>query len=236
MFFNSNDLYTGNEYFKNKPNWDDEYSEWKAQMINQLLHTNNINPEKIIEVGCGAGGILQGLSTRNPSINSLSGFDISPHAIALAKKKETNKIKFFNTDFLFDETDNADVLLVIDVVEHVGDYYGFLDKLKSRSKYFVFHIPLDMSCRNLLKPHTIKQQRDSVGHIHYFTRDTIEWALKDTGYLILDWFYTKPLIDTEQAKTIKGGIKKFLRKISFSLNKNQSARLWGGYSMMILAR
>jgi hypothetical protein len=62
------------------------------------------------------------------------------------------------------------------------------------------------------------------------------WMLKDTGYEIMDWIYTKPISDIEKASGFKGWVKKFLRKISFSVSKNASADLWGNYSMMILAR
>lgn len=236
MAFSSNDIYTGDVYIKNKPTWDDEGTGWKAGIIHGLLQLNGINPKTIVEVGCGAGGILKELSELEPSFVELNGYDISSHAIALAKEKGSEKIHFFNSDFVNSDAPGGDVLLLIDVIEHIDDYYGFLNKIRAKSKYTVFHIPLDLSCRNILKPHTIYLQRQLVGHIHYFTKETAEWALKDTGFEIVDWVYTKPLIDLEPATSLKAGIKKILRNISFAVNKNLSAKLWGGYSMMILSK
>ena len=232
----SNDIYMNGEYFSNNPDWDIADASWKADAIFGLLKKNNVKPEEIIEVGCGAGENLVELLKRDGNIEKLHGYDISPQAIELAAKKSSGKISFFNEDITTKENIKTDLMLVIDVVEHVDDYYGFLRKLKTKSTWFVFHIPLDLSCRTVLKPHVLLQQRQSVGHIHYYTQEMVEWALQDTGYEILDWVYTKPVVDVEPARTVKRFVKKILRNISFAINEDWSAKKWGGYSMMILAR
>ena len=145
-------------------------------------------------------------------------------------------MKFYNEELTQQEYIHSDVLLMIDVLEHVDDYYGMLRHLKPMSNHFVFHIPLDLSCRTIIKPHVLLQQRTSVGHIHYFSKEMVQWMLKDTGYEIIDWVYTKPVVDVNPPDGFKRRIKKYLRNISFSLNKDLSAKLWGNYSMMILAK
>jgi SAM-dependent methyltransferase len=232
---NSNDIYIDGTYFNNNPDWGIKDSIFKADLILQLLNQNNISPNEITEVGCGAGGILEALSNDIKSGINYFGYDISPQAIALAKLKETERLKFFNEDLL-NKNIHTDLLLVIDVIEHVADYYGFLQKLKSKSNYFTFHIPLDLAFRMMLKPHILLQQRQSVGHIHYFTKEMVLWFLKDEGFEILDWFYTKPITDIKPEKGFKRGMKRRFRNLSFSLNQDISAKLWGSYSMMILAK
>lgn len=235
MKVSSNDLYVNGEYFKNNPDWDIADAKWKVDVIFNLLKKNNITPKEVIEVGCGAGENLVELLKRDGSIEKLSGYDISPQALALANKRSSDKINFYNEDLTTKENITADLMLVIDVVEHVDDYYGFLRKLKSKSSYFIFHIPLDLSGRTVMKPHVMLQQRQSVGHIHYYTKEIAEWALKDTGYEVIDWVYTKPVVDVDPAGSIKRSIKKILRNFSFSINEDWSVKKWGGYSMMILA-
>jgi hypothetical protein len=166
----------------------------------------------------------------------LAGYYISPQAITLPKKKQNDRISFYNEDFFQISTPSSDLLLVIDVLEHVDNFYQFLRLLKPRSSYFIFHVPLDLCCRSLLKPHILLQQRSAVGHIHYFSREMVLWFLKDTGFEIIDWVYTKPLIDIHPPDSMKRRVKKILRNMSFSLGKDLSAKLWGGYSMMILAK
>ncbi len=236
MAFSSDHIYTSGIYLSNKPTWDDEGAPGKAAIVHSLLTANKIQPATIVEVGCGAGGILQTLAHLNPDVKELHGYDISPQAIGMARLKENSRLSFFNSDFVNSGDRGGDVLLVIDVVEHIDDYYRFLNKLHGRSQYVVFHIPLDLSSRNILKPHTLLLQRELVGHLHFFTKEIAEWALKDTGYTVLDWVYTKPALDTERPKTVKSWVKKKLRNFSFALNPDLSAKLWGGYSMMILAK
>ena len=231
----SSNMYIDGTYFDNNPGWGIKDSTWKAESILQLLNSNNIVPGEIIEVGCGAGGILESLSKCIGKKINYYGYDISPQAIALAKEKEYDNLKYFNEDFISKDI-HTDLLLAIDVIEHLDDYYGFLNGLKSKSNYFIFHIPLDLSCRMVLKPHILLQQRNSVGHIHYFTKEMVLWFLQDTGFEILDWLYTKPVTDKEPSPGFKRYIKKILRNLSFSLNKDMSAKLWGSYSMMILAK
>jgi len=236
MKVSSNDIYVNGEYFNNNPDWDIADARWKTDVITDLLKKNKVSPKQVIEVGCGAGENLVELQKKNSGIEKLTGYDISPQAINLAAKKTTDKISFFNEDITLKENVQTDLMLGIDVVEHVDDYYGFLRKLKNKSSWFVFHIPLDLSCRTVMKPHVMLQQRESVGHVHYYTKEMVEWALQDTGYEIIDWVYTKPVVDVKPADSVKRGIKKILRNISFAINKDWSAKKWGGYSMMILAK
>lgn len=236
MKVSSNDLYTGGAYLANNPTWDIADAGWKAAAIYSLLQKNNIAAANVTEVGCGAGGNLAELLKKDSNIKSLAGYDISPQAIELARKQAPAKISFFNEDITKNETLHTNLMLVIDVVEHVDDFYGFLRKLKPKSDYFIFHIPLDLSCRTIMKPHVLLQQRQSVGHIHYYSKEMAEWALTDTGYEIIDWVYTKPVVDVEPAGSMKRAVKKVLRNISFALNKNWSVKMWGGYSIMVLAK
>jgi cyclopropane fatty-acyl-phospholipid synthase-like methyltransferase len=235
MEFNR-DMYTGTKYFANNPTWDVEDSSWKADIIYELVRKNGLSLSEVVEIGCGAGGILEKLSVKDENIKSLKGYDISPDAIRLAKAKENERLTFFNDDFLANEYSLVDLILVIDVVEHISDFYKFLEMARRKGKQFIFHIPLDLSCRTILKPHVMLQQRQAVGHLHYFSKEMVEWALRDTGYTIVDWLYTKPVTDIRTSSSFKQAAKKRLRNLSFALNKDISVKLWGNYSMMILAQ
>ncbi len=230
------EMYQDGEYFKKNPTWDAADAVWKVQWIKELIDRNSLSFQKVVDVGCGSGTLLQQLCNLYPTIKKWEGYDISPQAIDLASQLKDNRISFYNRNFLDNDIKETDLLLTIDVVEHVSDYYGFLEQLNKKSEYFIFHIPLDISCRTLLKPHVLFQQREAVGHIHYFSKEMVLWMLEDTGYKVMDWIYTKPLLDLEPQKSIKQKIKKGLRKTSYAINKDISVKLWGVYSMMILAK
>ncbi|MEO6683734.1 MAG: class I SAM-dependent methyltransferase [Ginsengibacter sp.] len=235
MIRNRDDMYTGGQYLENTGNWNVEDSWWKADLVFDIYKKNGLQPKSIVEVGCGAGAILETLQKKDAGIKKLTGFDISPQAISLAKTRSNSTLEFFQDDFLKVDFPVPDLVLMMDVMEHVEDFYSFMRTLSAKGQRFVFHIPMDLSCRTLLKPHVLLQQRESVGHIHYFSEEMIFWILKDTGYKIIDLHYTKPVIDFQPVKGAKARVKKILRNLSFRINPGISAKLWGGYSLLILA-
>src|SRR5574338_80440 len=198
-----NNIYINDDYFLKNPTWGREDSLWKAKEINKLIKRNKLHPDSIIEVGCGFGEILVHLSELNEQVKILKGYDISPRAITEAKKNETDRVKFYNSDFTEESLASAGLILVIDVIEHVPDYLGFLKKIREKGKDFIFHIPLDLSCRTIFKPNVILQQRRDVGHLHYFTREHVGWILHECGFIIKDWQYTLSETDRNKAFTIK---------------------------------
>jgi hypothetical protein len=74
-----------------------------------------------------------------------------------------------------------------------------------------------------------------VGHIHYFTKETALASLVDTGYDIIDYFYTAGSIDL-RVKSIKSLLARLPRKILYKINKDMAVRILGGHSLMVLAK
>jgi hypothetical protein len=46
---------------------------------------------------------------------------------------------------------NCEVLMMLDVIEHLADPHDFLSKLHGKAKYYVFHIPLDLSAVSVFR-------------------------------------------------------------------------------------
>lgn len=228
-------MYTNGRYFQNNPEWGSKDAFQKALWIKKIIDRNQLAFEEAVDVGTGRGEILKELSRYFPLVKHWNGYDVAPDAIAMAKMLENEHLSFQHADF-FETNKVTDCLLVIDVVEHVQDYYLFLEQMKGRAEYFILHIPLDLACRTLLKPHVMYQQRQSVGHIHYFSKEMVWWMLHDTGYEVIDWFYTKPMLDILPQHSIKNKAKKILRNAFFPLNPDLMSKLLGGYSVMILAK
>jgi len=236
MYNSSDQFYTEGAYLKNNPDWHQAGSKWKADMVFEFINKFRIPTRLVAEVGCGAGEILFQLAKQLGPGSVLKGYDISPQAIQIAAKKETEQLSFFVGDYIKMNEEKADLILVMDVIEHIDDIYSFLRKLRATGHNFIFHIPLDLSCRTILKPHVMLQQRTSVGHIHYFTEETVLWLLKDAGYITEHFIYTKPEIDLVKPGSAKQWVKKMLRKFSYALNKKLSVKLWGGYSLLLYSK
>jgi SAM-dependent methyltransferase len=229
------EMYTNDQYLQQHPDWDGEEAVLKAGWIMSMINKHKLPMKEVVEAGCGSGRVLAELS-KHYAGGLFKGYDISPQAIAMAKQFQDRQTTFYQADLLTAYQGKADVLLLIDVLEHVPDYYGMLESLHDKADHFIFHIPLDLSCYSLMKPHLLEQQRQASGHIHYFSKDMVLWMLRDTGYQLTDWWYTKPVSDTGPVKGIKSKTKRTIRNISFNLSKECAVKWWGGYSMLIAAK
>ncbi|MFZ2323395.1 MAG: methyltransferase domain-containing protein [Ignavibacteriaceae bacterium] len=229
------EIYLDGTYYLKNPTWDKEDSEWKAKQVLKILERNKIVPKKICEVGCGAGEILNHISLKLIGVSEYVGYDISPQAIELATAIKNDKLKFRNKDFLKEQNEIYDILLVMDVVEHVEDYINFLRELKGKAKYKIFHFPLDLSVLTVLNSSSLLDTRKKVGHIHYFTKDIVLEVLKDLEYEIIDYFYTD-MSFVRPTDKLKIKLLLQLRKTGFRINKDITVKILGGYSLLILAK
>jgi SAM-dependent methyltransferase len=228
-------IYENGNYLKSNPTWHERDSSWKAKQIMKIIKRNNIHPSTICEIGCGAGEILNQLSQQFDDSINYYGYEISPDAFEICKKKKREKLDFIYKD-LFEERERTfDIIMAIDVFEHVEDYYGFLRKLRGKAKYKIFHIPLDLSVQTILRRSPLLKKRKSVGHIHYFTKDTALAALEDVGYRIMDYFYTGSQLELPHIGW-KTRLLKFPRKLFYLFNKDLAVRILGGFSLMVLTQ
>ena len=228
-------IYEDGTYLENNPGWHEEDSPWKARQIRKIIERNLLKPSSVCDVGCGAGEIVNQLSMSYGKNVRFYGYEISPQAFVLCSKKSKPNLIFKLSDLLQESDAHFDIVMAIDVFEHVEDYFGFLRKLKEKAEYKIFHIPLDLSLQTVFRSSPILKTRKSVGHIHYFTKETALETLKDAGYLIVDYFYTGGSLELPN-RGWKTSLLRIPRKLAFSLNEDLAVRLLGGYSLMVLAK
>ncbi|MBR1269803.1 class I SAM-dependent methyltransferase [Bradyrhizobium sp. AUGA SZCCT0222] len=231
------DLYTGKGYAEAYPGWHDEDAGGKAAKIAKIVRANNVTCQKIVDIGCGTGGVLNALLRHDIFRDSTAvGYDIAPYAINAAKQRERENLSFLCGDFL-QTNESYDCLLCIDVFEHIEDYMGFLRRLRGRSKYYVFHIPLDISVLGLLRGIPL-QRRKQAGHLHYFDQATALATLRDTGFEIIDSQYTRmeDFLDIHpEWRTAKSTLANAARRIVRTVaGEDLSVHVLGGASLMVL--
>jgi 2-polyprenyl-3-methyl-5-hydroxy-6-metoxy-1,4-benzoquinol methylase len=230
-----NSIYETGEYLKKNQDWHVSDSPWKAGNIYKIIQRNKLDYKTVCEVGCGAGEILRQLSYKMPDDVKFEGYEISPQAYELSKSRETDRINFHLKDLLEeDKSVKYDITMAIDVFEHVEDSFSFLKKLRSRGKYHVFHIPLDITINGILQD-KFMTGRNTVGHINYYTKETALATLEDCGYKIMDYFYTADSLELPR-KTLKSKLAKMPRKLLFNVNEDFAVKLMGGFSLMVLAK
>lgn len=227
-------MYTDGSYHVKNPSWDVEDSAWKAGHIRQLLAKNQLSPRRVADVGCGAGQVLRELVETVPTIEEAVGFDISPQAIELCQRSSTAGLRFECLDFLTESSECFDLLLLVDVIEHVDDPHDFLQQLASRSRWKLLHIPLELSAQSVLRGKPLLEAWHGVGHLHFFTAELALTMIERAGYRVLDHHFTWGGLDLPRRWRTK--FLSYPRRILRHLDEDLASRLFGGSSLMVLAR
>jgi len=228
-------IYEDGTYLAKNRTWHEEDSAWKATHVRRILERNNIVPSTLCEVGCGAGEILKCLADKYGPNVLFSGYEVSPQAFAICKKKEAQNLHYFLKNLLDEDGSFFDVVMALDVFEHVENYIAFLRELRAKGKYKVFHIPLDLSVQTVLRGSPISAVRERYGHIHYFTKDMALAALKAAGYEVTDYFYTAGNLELPNLDR-KKRLMKLPRRLFFALHQDLAVRILGGFSLLVLAK
>jgi hypothetical protein len=226
--------YISPDYLERNPTWHAEDSPWKAGLVTEVLQNQGLVPGSICEVGTGAGGILAELRRSYPRAE-LFGYDIAPDAARFWKDHEKANIHFRLGDFFELNERTYDVVLTLDVIEHVADLFAFLSRLRGAADHHVFHIPLDLSALSVLREKPLLEKREKVGHVHYFTKNLTLSLLRECDYDVVEWRYSGAAFNAPR-RTLRKRLLAAPRRLFYALNKDWGVRALGGETLIVLAR
>jgi SAM-dependent methyltransferase len=222
-------MYTDGTYLARNPGWHEESAEWKALQILSFLADRNLKPESIVDIGCGTGGVLEVIARALPETRVI-GYDPSPQAIGMVERSERVELRLGGPEAVHE---HCDLLLSLDVLEHVEDYIGFLRSLRPLADQFIFHIPLDASAQTVVRESALLAARSTVGHLHYFTRGTALASLETAGFEIAcDRLLLPSDMPGRRRRTQVANISRYLGR---RLNSELTARILGGFTLLVLA-
>lgn len=227
--------YQNGDYAEKNPDWHADDAPWKAERIIAMMKKHALAPLTVTEVGCGCGEILAQLQPNLDPACELTGYDIAPEAIARCQSRANTRLRFRLGDMTQENGMHVELLLIIDVIEHLENYFAFLRALKPMSTYTILHIPLEISAQAALRGTPFLRVREQYGHIHHFNREIALQLLSEIGYQVVDWTYTSWATE-RPAKTWQTRLARLPRLLTFALNRDMAARLLGGYSLLVLAR
>jgi SAM-dependent methyltransferase len=230
-----NAIYQDGAYLSTHPYWHAEESPFKVRQILRMLKRHDLSLRSVCDVGCGAGAVLAELQQYlSPDCTSW-GYDVSPDAIAMCASHSHPNLRFCVRDIRKDKCDAYfDLILLLDVFEHVDDYMGLLRDIRPKAKYKLFHIPLDLSVQAVARKNGLLRRRNEHAHLHYFTKETALRSLTDVGYQLVDFFYTPRCIELGDLLIQKLG--RWPRQFCFAVAPDLTVRFLGGYSLMVLTQ
>lgn len=228
--------YADGRYAEENPDWHEGHARWKAAHVASILAQHGLlsGAGAICDIGCGAGGVLEELGAEVSPEVRLVGYDPSPEALERAAQLRSDRVEVRLLDDLAAIGTDWDVALALDVLEHVPDYIGFLTTTRRVAKAFVFHIPLDLNVQMVARRDAITSTRESVGHLHYFSRETALATLRDSGYEVVDDRLTLGTVDLPPSWRAR--LLRHPRRIAYRLAPKLAERLIGGASLLALAR
>jgi SAM-dependent methyltransferase len=228
-FTNGLSMYNDGSYSSKNPGWHENDASWKARQVLSMLCERSLRPESIVDIGCGTGGVLEVIAG---ALNGtrLVGYDPSSQAIGMVERSDGVELRVGTPK---DVHEHYDLLLSLDVFEHVEDYIGFLRSLRPIANWFVFHIPLDVSAQSVIRERPLLAARSTVGHLHYFTRGTALATVKTAGFEIV---CDKLLFPNDMpGRQVKTRIANIPRDLGRHLRPRLSARIFGGSTLLVLA-
>ena len=239
---NKIDRYLSGDYTKKNHSYHIEDSEFKWKNFVKILKKSNLNLDEVnslSDVGCGSGQIL--IHANNSKLFNqqciFDGYDINPDAINAAKKN-SKKVNFFNEDFINLKEIKRNLIIAADVFEHIQDTYNFLKKLRDKGDFFLFNIPLEISLFSMIRKKNIfKHSFENVGHLHFYTKRTALLTLENIGFKILNYnLVNNRFEEFRKNKKIHSLIINIPQYILEKLSKNSACSIFGGYSLVVLAK
>jgi ubiquinone/menaquinone biosynthesis C-methylase UbiE len=197
----SHTFYTNDTYITHNPNLHTEDSAWKTAKILPLIdilfskreQTNA--PFKILDVGGGAGIILKDVASYITSTFAVvvekHVLDLSPGMVDIQRANNPDLVGAHTgsvtaTSFTHKE---FDLVLMIDVIEHVPKPELATQELSRIAKHAIFKVPLEscllLNMLNIISRGKVRQKAfDTVGHVNFYTYTTALRQVAEHGVVV----------------------------------------------------
>jgi SAM-dependent methyltransferase len=210
--------------------WHTDDEQWKASLIERFLRLHLPDCGSIADVGCGTGGVIAGLQSAFPLVK-MAGYEVAP--VAVSKAMELYPDIEFRVGF--PESNEFELIMLVDVVEHVQDCWKLLSESRRSAPYLLAHIPLEMNVSTALRPQALASSRRVLGHIHHFSAESACALFTDCGYTVVASEITAATAEMP-GRSMKRRIARGPRKIGKKVSPGLAARLLGGFEILILAK
>lgn len=179
------------EYIKKNPNMHLEDAEMKVRQVS-LVIPENLKIRSLLDVACGAGSITTMLVKQLKPTHAL-GIDISKAMINKAKELDKERtVEWKASDvFKYKNTKLFDLVLCVDILEHIDDDLKFLKKVSEFGRFILVKTPLERSVfSTLLKNLGIldpwKDTEMRYGHVHHYDENELNSLFQKANLRIVN--------------------------------------------------
>ncbi|MGL4913490.1 MAG: methyltransferase domain-containing protein [Romboutsia sp.] len=235
LFCNHSFSYISGDLYFNMPMVDKAnfVQKWKFDSVYSLTIRNEILDKivldkskkiNILEIGCACGSTLLRLKSIYKDCE-LYGLDIDKDSIDIAQFIEGANIKVANIedDSVVFENEQFDLIIALDVLEHLNDPWAVMQKLNKYLKkdgQIIVSIPNIMHIsivNNLIRGSWDYQDCGILDrtHLRFFTLKSMNSMFDMIGYSTIYYFSTPVIVNNEEQELLDLLINKF------NLDKNQ---------------
>lgn len=149
---------------------------------------NNINQgDMVLDIGCGNGFLTFDIAKKAKEV---VGIDIEKKNIKFAKQKfSAANIKYIAGDILKNFPDKKfDVIILSNVLEHIDNRTGFLNKIKSHGSKILIRVPMiNRDWITLYKKELGVEWRLDKTHFTEYTLESFQKEIENVGLKIKDY-------------------------------------------------
>jgi ubiquinone/menaquinone biosynthesis C-methylase UbiE len=216
---------------------DDDISEWRA--LGAIDKADNIRSmcgayphSTVLEIGAGEGSVLQRLAD--------SGFgqrhyalDISASGVERIRARQIESLvecSQFDGYTVPYADGSFDLAILSHVVEHVEHPRLLINEAARVAEYVYIEVPLEHN-RRLARDFVW----DSVGHINFYTSQTIRLLVQSCGHQVLEQRETHPAkVQYQYRLGAKGGVIHLLKDLTLRTMPSVAQRLWTYHSSLLV--
>jgi hypothetical protein len=226
--------YLDGRYLDANPDWHVRDAAWKAAQIAKMIEKSELSPATVCDVGCGAGEILRQLWLTHHDQTRFVGYEISADAHHLASTRSAPGLEF-RLQNATNDADYYDLMLLMDVIEHVPDCVSFLQGLSTKANWTILHIPLELSLQAIVRPRRLLRSRTTLGHLHFFTAELALATVREGGFEIVEYIYTSGGTERPPQSRL-AHLARAPRRLLRHLSEPFAARTIGGFALLVLAK
>ncbi|OQX50856.1 hypothetical protein B5M47_02855 [candidate division CPR3 bacterium 4484_211] len=173
--------YYTREYIRQHPRLDIADAPWKGREVLDFVRETDLNPEIILDLGCGSGEVLKFVSQKVGGVFAV-GVDISYPNLRFALENNPQLVYVQSgVEHLPFKDGVGDLCLALDLLEHVGDVSAALSEIRRVARWLLIKVPLEDCLEGWLVRKMLPNWKDRFGHVNFFNQKSIRGILQGSS-------------------------------------------------------